>query len=300
MNRYFSGLIFLLLLLISSQAWADNALVFQTDFGLKDGAVAVMKGVVFGVDSDLKMFDLTHEIPPFNIWEAAYRLMMTAGYWPSGTVFVSVVDPGVGTDRKSVVLKTKSGHFFVSPDNGTLTLVAEKLGIESIREIDEKSNRLKGSEKSHTFHGRDIYAYTGARLASNKISFQQVGPELVPSVVQISFQKAQLKGNTLYGTIPVLDIQFGNIWSNIPSIWVEKLGVKKGEKLLLEILHKENKVYTGKAPYVNSFGDVPSGGPLIYLNSLLNLSVALNMDNFSETHGIGSGAEWQIRFTKLR
>jgi len=115
MNRYFSGLL-LLILLTAGHVRADNALVFQTDFGLKDGAVSVMKGVAFGVDKNLNMFDLTHEIPAFNIWEAAYRLMMTAGYWPPGTVFVSVVDPGVGTDRKSVVLKTKSGHFFVSPD----------------------------------------------------------------------------------------------------------------------------------------------------------------------------------------
>ncbi|MFP3520520.1 SAM-dependent chlorinase/fluorinase, partial [Pseudomonas sp. SIMBA_077] len=80
---------------------------------------------------------------------------------------------GVGTDRKSVVLKTKNGQYFVSPDNGTLTLVAESLGIESVRQIDEKTNRLKGSEKSYTFHGRDVYAYTGARLASGAISFEQ-------------------------------------------------------------------------------------------------------------------------------
>ncbi len=159
-------------------AYADNALILQTDFSLKDGAVSAMKGVAFGVDHNLKIFDLTHEIPPYNIWEGAYRLYQTASYWPQGSVFVSVVDPGVGTDRKSVVLKTKNGQYFVSPDNGTLTLVAESLGIESVRQIDEKTNRLKGSEKSYTFHGRDVYAYTGARLASGAITFEQVGPEL--------------------------------------------------------------------------------------------------------------------------
>ncbi len=144
-----------------SSVCASNALILQTDFSLKDGAVSAMKGVAFSVDSNLKIFDLTHEIPPYNIWEGAYRLYQTANYWPQGSVFVSVVDPGVGTKRKSVVLKTKNGQYFVSPDNGTLTLVAQTLGIDSVREIDEKANRLKGSEKSYTFHGRDVYAYTG-------------------------------------------------------------------------------------------------------------------------------------------
>lgn len=134
--------LFLLTCLGSSSAYADNALILQTDFSLKDGAVSAMKGVAFGVDHNLKIFDLTHEIPPYNIWEGAYRLYQTASYWPQGSVFVSVVDPGVGTDRKSVVLKTKNGQYFVSPDNGTLTLVAQTLGIDSVREIDEKANRL--------------------------------------------------------------------------------------------------------------------------------------------------------------
>src|SRR5436189_3086742 len=133
----------------------NKIVVFQTDFGLKDGAVSAMKGVAIGVSPDLKLFDLTHEIPAYNIWEAAYRLEQTIPYWPAGTVFVSVVDPGVGTGRKSVVLKTNSRQFIVTPDNGTLTLVARSLGIAELREIDEKVNRRKGSEESYTFHGRD-------------------------------------------------------------------------------------------------------------------------------------------------
>src|ERR1043165_9427101 len=147
-----------------------------------------MKGVAMEVSPDLKLFDLTHEIPAYNIWEAAYRLEQTVRYWPAGTVFVSVVDPGVGTDRKSVVLKTKSGHFIVTPDNGTLTLIAESLGIAELREIDEAVNRRKDSEKSYTFHGRDVYAYTGARLAAGAISFEQVGHALPDSVVMIHYQ----------------------------------------------------------------------------------------------------------------
>ena len=276
----------------------NHALVFQTDFGEKDGAVASMKGVAFGVNSNLPMFDLTHEIPPFNIWEAAYRLSQTAVYWPSGTVFVSVVDPGVGTDRKPVVLKTTSGHIFVTPDNGTLTLVAEELGIEEIREIDENMNRLKGSELSHTFHGRDLFAYTGARLAAGVIRLPEVGPKLPNKVVAIPHQKAILRSGTLHGTVPILDSQYGNVWTNIDHNLFRKMKVAKGDVLCVEIYHEDDVKYSGRMPYVDSFGDVPKGLPLVYLNSLLNVSTALNWDNFAKTYDIESGSDWTIAIKK--
>ncbi|GAB4399230.1 MAG: hypothetical protein OHK0053_19090 [Microscillaceae bacterium] len=170
-----------------------------------------MKGVAYAVSSELKMFDLTHEIPSFNIWEAAYRLQQAAPYWPAGTVFVSVVDPGVGSERKSVVLKTQSGHYFVTPDNGTLTLVAEALGIGEVREIDEAKNRLKNSEKSYTFHGRDVYAYTGAKLAAGAITFAEVGQLLPPQVARLLYQKPERIQDEIRGNIPILDIQYGNV-----------------------------------------------------------------------------------------
>jgi len=280
-------------------AWAKkNALVFQTDFGVKDGAVASMKGVAFGVDSNLPVFDLTHEISAFNIWEAAYRLSQTASYWPPGTVFVSVVDPGVGTDRKSVVLKTKSGHFFVSPDNGTLTLIAEQFGIQEVREIDENLNRLKGSELSHTFHGRDVYAYTGARLAAGVIDLSEVGPKLSPRVVTIPYQKAKFRSGILYGAIPILDIQYGNIWTNISNDLFQKMKIHTGDILCVNIYCKEVKKYSGKMPYVKSFGYVPNGRPLIYLNDLLNVSIALNRDNFAAKYHVEAGENWKIDLSK--
>ncbi|MEJ8618625.1 S-adenosyl-l-methionine hydroxide adenosyltransferase family protein [Helicobacter pylori] len=281
-----------------SSVYADNALILQTDFSLKDGAVSAMKGVAFSVDSNLKIFDLTHEIPPYNIWEGAYRLYQTASYWPQGSVFVSVVDPGVGTKRKSVVLKTKNGQYFVSPDNGTLTLVAQTLGIDSVREIDEKANRLKGSEKSYTFHGRDVYAYTGARLASGAITFEQVGPELPAKVVEIPYQKAKATKGEVKGNIPVLDIQYGNVWSNISDKLLNQAKIKLNDTLCVTIFKGSKKQYEGKMPYVASFGDVPEGQPLVYLNSLLNVSVALNRDNFAQKYQIKSGADWNIDIKK--
>lgn len=287
--------------LISTVSSAQNKIVvFQTDFGLKDGAVSAMKGVSMGVDSSLKLFDLTHEIPAYNIWEAAYRLEQTVTYWPAGTVFVSVVDPGVGTQRKSVVLKTNSGHFIVTPDNGTLTLIAQSSGIAAVREIDEAVNRRKDSEKSYTFHGRDVYANTAARLASGKISFEQVGKELPKEVVSIPYQKATLENKKLKGTIAILDVQYGNIWTNIPSELFKQLDAKTGDKLTVAIFHNRKKVYQGTMPYCTTFGSVTEGKPLLYLNSLLQVSLALNMGNFSATHKVYSGNEWTVEVEKIQ
>ncbi|GAA7146787.1 S-adenosyl-l-methionine hydroxide adenosyltransferase family protein [Helicobacter pylori] len=297
MKKTISALILSVCIGLSSVC-ASNALILQTDFSLKDGAVSAMKGVAFSVDSNLKIFDLTHEIPPYNIWEGAYRLYQTASYWPKGSVFVSVVDPGVGTKRKSVVLKTKNGQYFVSPDNGTLTLVAQTLGIDSVREIDEKANRLKGSEKSYTFHGRDVYAYTGARLASGAITFEQVGPELPAKVVEIPYQKAKATKGEVKGNIPILDIQYGNVWSNISDRLLNQAGIKRNDIMCVTIFKGSKKQYEGKMPYVASFGGVLEGQPLVYLNSLLNVSVALNMDNFAQKYQIKSGADWNIDIKK--
>lgn len=278
---------------------SDTApLVFQSDFGIKDAAVASMKGVAAGISSDLKMYDLTHEIPSYNVWEATQRLVQTAEYWPSGTVFVSVVDPGVGTARKSVVLKTKSGHYFVTPDNGTLTLVAEKLGIESIREIDETVNRRKDSGKSYTFHGRDVYAYTGARLAAGIIDFTEVGQKLENKVVTIPYQKAKFEGNVLYGNIPILDIQYGNIWTNIDRVTFNKLGVEHGQEIQVRISQGKRDITQQTLPYHPTFGKVPFGEPLLYLNSLSQVALAINQGSFAAKYGIGSGSDWNIEIRK--
>lgn len=302
MKRYIDLRISLMALLLCTQvANAQNKIVvFQSDFGLKDGAVSAMKGVALGVSPELKLYDLTHEIPAYNIWDAAYRLLQTVPYYPKGTVFVSVVDPGVGTSRKSVVLKTKTGQFIVTPDNGTLTLVAEELGISAVREINEAINRRQGSAQSYTFHGRDVYAFTAAKLAAGVISFEQVGPTMPLAVVKLPYQKAVLSGQTLKGNITVLDVQYGNIWTNIAASLFKQLGVKYGDKLRLTILHDGAKVYEGLAPYAETFGDVPAQQPLAYLNSLLQLSFALNQGNFAAAHQIGSGSGWSIEVTSDR
>jgi S-adenosylmethionine hydrolase len=283
----------------AADVWADTGLVvLQTDFGTKDQAVAAMRGVIRSVDRQLAIDDLTHEIPAYNVWEAAYRLNAVIDYWPPDTVFVSVVDPGVGTQRRSVVARLDSGHMIVTPDNGTLTLVAERIGVAQVREIDESKHRLPGSNDSFTFHGRDIYAYVGALLASRQLAFDAVGP-LQESVQHLAYEKAQRSGNELTGGIPVLDPQYGNVWTNMPSADLTLLGVQPGDWVALTIDDGKAPRISLQLPYVHTFGDVAVGTPLLYANSVGMLAVALNQGDFAAMYHIAAGPQWRVKITRV-
>jgi hypothetical protein len=279
---------------------AAAALVLQSDFGLRDGAVAAMKGVALSVAPGIPVHDLTHEVPPYDIWEAALRLDQVAAYWPAGTVFVSVVDPGVGTERRSVVMQTRSGHFFVTPDNGTLTFVALSLGVEAVREIDEAVNRRRDSQTSYTFHGRDVYAYTGARLAAGIIEFDEVGPDLADAYQALPFQAAECRDDRCLGTLVLADVRYGNVWTNIGRALFERLGAQPGDRLELHVRDGERSVLRLELPYHNTFGAVPVGDALLYLNSLDNVAFAINQGSFAAAHGIGSGPGWTVEITRPR
>lgn len=291
------ALLLICLIGCSALGIARSPLVLLTDFGTQDGAVSAMKGVAYSVSQDLLISDLSHENP--SIFVGAYRLYQAEQFWPDGTVFVAVVDPGVGTDRLSVVLKTRTGHYFVGPNNGLLSLVAERDGIDSLRQIDESLNRRKGSDESHTFHGRDVFAYTGARLAAGIIRFEQVGP-LLParSLISISYRKAERAADTVKGIIPVLDVQFGNVWTNIPKPLFDELHIGLGSPVHVRIFHNDQLVDEAVAPYQRTFGEVPIGSPLVYVNSLLNLALALNQGSYAAAHKIDSGPEWYIELSR--
>jgi S-adenosylmethionine hydrolase len=278
---------------LSGQAYAHAPLVLLTDFGTADGAVSAMKGVAYSVSQDLLISDLSHENP--SIFAGAYRLYQAEQFWPKDTVFVAVVDPGVGTERLSVVLKTRTGHYFVGPNNGLLSLVAERDGIEGLRQIDERVNRRSGSDESHTFHGRDVFAYTGARLAAGVIRFDEVGPSLAPqTLIDIPYRKPERAGNAVTGIIPVLDVQFGNVWTNIPKSLFDELHLALGAPVRVRIYHDHRLIDDEVAPYRRTFGEVPVGTPLVYVNSLLNLAVALNQASYAAAHKIESGPDWFI------
>ena len=278
-----------------------NPLVFQSDFGLVDGAVSAMYGVAYSVNPELRMHDLTHDITPYSIWEASYRLIQTISYWPDGTVFVSVVDPGVGSDRRSIVVKTKSGKYIVTPDNGTVTHVLRLDGIVEARQIDETVNRLPNSGESYTFYGRDVYAYTGARLASGVISFEEVGPELdVKSLEMLPITEPTLDGTAVCGTIDVLDVRFGSLWTNIPRSLFLQTGAKFGDRLSITIQNDTRTVYRNIILFARSFADVYVGEALAYTNSLDCMAVAINQGSFARAYNIGTGNSWKIRIEPFR
>lgn len=278
-------------------AATNQLLVLQTDFGTLESSVATMKGVAMSVDQELKVFDLTHQIPPFDVWEAAYRLRETVNYWPPGTVFVSVVDPGVGTEQDSVAVRTRSGHYFVTPDNGTLTFVAEAFGIDEVRVIDLESQRLTGSSEFHTFHGRDVYAYVGARLAAGRIFFSQAGSRRkADEVLMIPYAPAEISAGLARGIIPVLDARFGNVWSTIPAGELETIGAEPNDRFTVTIREAGKLRYSQSLPLKRSFGEVAIGEPLVFVNNVGHLAVALNRGNFAETHDIGAGPDWTIEF----
>jgi len=277
-------------------------LVLQTDFGQQDGAVSTMYGVAYKVNSDLTVSDLTHGITPFNIFEGSFRLSQTVKYWAPETVFVSVVDPGVGSDRLSIVAKLKTGHYVVTPDNGTLTHLAQEYGIEAVRVIDEKINRLKGSSKSATFHGRDIYAYTGARLASGVIDFTEVGPEYaVEKIVKLPLNLPRLENGVLTGNIDITDVNFGSLWTNIhEELWTGEFAAQLGDWFTVKIYHRNVLQAQQKLQYVKTFADVNPGEALIYVNSVYTVGFAIHTGNFATQNNVTAGQDWSVEIEKLK
>ncbi|WP_449538559.1 SAM hydrolase/SAM-dependent halogenase family protein [Ferdinandcohnia sp. Marseille-Q9671] len=276
-----------------------NHLVLQTDFGTSDGAVSAMYGVALSVHPSLHVYDITHDIPQFNIWEGSYRLFQTVTYWPKGTVFVSVVDPGVGTDRLSIVVMTENNQYIVTPDNGTITHVKHRFGIKEARVIDESKNRLPFSGDSYTFHGRDVYAYTGARLASGIITYEEVGPTIsLDSLVELPICKAAVQYNMVTGTIDILDIRFGNLWTNIDRELFKQLDITYGDTVEVTIEKEDETRYKGVMTFGRSFADTDLGKPLLYINSLDKIGVALNQDSFASAYDIGTGVSWKIKVRK--
>ena len=278
----------------------NNLLVLQSDFGLVDGAVSAMIGVALEESPTLKIHHLTHDITPYNIFEGSYRLFQTVNYWPAGTTFVSVVDPGVGSKRKSVVAKTKKGQYIVTPDNGTLSFIKKHVGIEAIREISEVENRRKDTEHSYTFHGRDVYACTGAKLASGHISFEEVGPELkVEDIVEIQVVETTLAENYVSGAIDILDVRFGSLWTSITREEFCTLKPEFGDRFEVTIYNNDMLVYQNQVTYGKSFADVRIGQPILYINSLYRVGLAINQGSFAKAYNVGVGAQWHIEIKRI-
>nr|WEJ76776.1 S-adenosyl-l-methionine hydroxide adenosyltransferase family protein [Streptococcus suis] len=279
---------------------SNNLLVLQSDFGLVDGAVSAMIGVAFQESRDLVVHHLTHDITPYNIFEGSYRLFQTVEYWPEGTTFVSVVDPGVGSKRKSVVALTEQNHYIVTPDNGTLSFIKKYVGIKAVREISEVANRRANTEHSYTFHGRDVYAYTGAKLASGHISFEEVGPELsVDKIVEIPTVPTEVGSDYVKGAIDILDVRFGSLWTSITREEFYTLQPQFEDRFEVTIYNNDMLVYQNQVTYGKSFADVRIGQPLIYINSLYRVGVAINQGSFAKAYNVGVGQNWHIEIKRI-
>lgn len=275
-------------------------LIIQTDFGTGSSSVSAMHGVAAVVDPDLKVDDGNNDVAQFNVLDASESLMYLLPYWPQGTVFVSVVDPGVGTSRRSCVAKLSNGSYIVTPDNGTLTYVKERFGITAVRQIDESVNRLKGSEDVHIFHGRDVYAYCGARLAAGIIDFEGVGPEYpIEEIVEAPYIHPEKKPGEVSGMINEAGDHFGLIGTNIPFPWLEESGMSYGDMVTVTVLEGERTVMEEEMPLVRTFGDVPVGTPLVFSSEMRTAMMAINQGNATRQYGLSFGPAWKMIIRKV-
>jgi S-adenosyl-L-methionine hydrolase (adenosine-forming) len=279
---------FLLLLGIGRQALtgqttaaqAPPTVVFMTDFGVIDDSVALCKGVMYSIAPELRIVDLTHEVTPFSILDGARFLEGATPYFPAGTVFVVVIDPGVGSTRKGVVVKSKRGQYFVLPDNGLMTLVQGRDGIEAAREITNRQWMI-GAALSSTFHGRDIFSPVGARLAHGQ-DWTQVGPEVsVNQLIRLDLAPSRLDERGLSGEVIATDGPFGNLVTNISGEDFLKLDYGHGQNVHLTVGKMEMNV-----PFVRTFSDVALKKPLLYIDSRDRVGLAVNQGSFAATYAI--------------
>lgn len=274
-------------------------IVMQTDFE-KSIATNTMDGVIVSIDPELRTFDCNHMIQTFNTYEASFSLLYVVDFWPAGTVFVSVVDPGVGTDRRACVAKLKNGSYVVTPDNGTLTHLKKYVGIEAVRVIDETKNRLVSTRKVSIFHGRDLFAYCAAKLASGIIDFEGVGPEYpVEEIVEHKMLEVTAKDGVVSGMLESASRHFGLICSNIPCETFEKEGIVHGDLLETVVRNKGKEVYHKTIPFQPSFGFVEEGEDLVMISETQTMQIAKNLGNLCDECNFGTGPDWSITFRKV-
>ena len=263
-------------------------IVFMTDFGVVDDSVAICRGVMYSLAPDVRIVDLTHQVTPFSIFDGARFLYGATPYYPAGTVFVVVVDPGVGSSRKAIVARSKRGQYFVLPDNGLLTLVEQRDGIEAAHEITNLEWMI-GGKLSSTFHGRDVFSPVGAHLARGD-DWVLAGPEMaVKDLVRLDWKVAKIDEHGLNATVIATDGPFGNLVTNVDADDFLKLGYERGQDVTVNLAGREMKM-----KFVKTFSDVPLNQPLLYIDSRGRLGLAVNQNSFSATYGIKPPAPLSI------
>lgn len=270
----------------ATPAHEPATVLFLTDFGVKDGAVPLCKGVMWSIEPTLRVVDVTHQIPPYDIETAAEVLEQTLPFYPSGTVTVAVVDPGVGSERKSIAALTKKGHLLVGPDNGIFTLVIDAEGFDRAVELRER-RYFRPGEKSFTFHGRDVFSPVGAHLAQGT-PIDSLGPPV--QLVRLPVVRPQITNGVVSGTVRYIEDPYGNVVTNIPAALLDSAGLHAGDSIEVRIGTR-----TLRLPWRATFSDVPNGTPLAVMHSRGLMSFSINQGDFASTYGVKRGSDVRLK-----
>jgi hypothetical protein len=284
----FALLLFAFPVLVAQTEPPPRVIAFMTDFDVKDDAIGICKAVIFGIAPHARIIDITHQVTPFDIAEAGRFLAGSAPYFPHDAVFVAVIDPTVGSTRKAIIAKSKVGQYFVLPDNGLITQLADRDGLVGAREITNPAWMI-GAKLSSTFHGRDIFSPAGAHLARGD-DWADAGPALdLAKLVRLKNATATADANGLHGQVIGTDGPFGNLVLNVPADTFAKLGYSVGDRVPVTIA---GEAYT--LPFVKTFSDVPVGDGLLYIDSRGRLSVGIDQGNFAKVHHVTPPAALEI------
>ncbi|MEM0096012.1 MAG: SAM-dependent chlorinase/fluorinase [Candidatus Bathyarchaeia archaeon] len=251
-------------------------ITLTTDFGLADPYIAEMKAIILGINPNVRIVDVTHQVEKFNVRNGAFILAAAAQYFPKGTIHVAVVDPGVGTKRRPILIETRK-DFFIGPDNGVLALAAKNQGIRHVYEIANPKFMLP--KISQTFHGRDIFAPAAAHL-SRGVKPSEFGPEIRRIFVP-KFAKVTKRNGALIGEVIHID-SFGNIITNFTAKNLEDLGIKDSVNIKLG-----DKRLTLKL--CKAYAEVEAGKPLAITGSHDFLEISVNMGNAAQAFKVRVG-----------
>ncbi|HEY4346107.1 MAG TPA: SAM-dependent chlorinase/fluorinase [Gaiellaceae bacterium] len=263
-----------------------DTITFLTDFGLQDDFVGVCRGVIRTIARDAEILDITHGISPQAVTQGALVLSRAIPYLPVA-VHLAVVDPGVGSDRRAVAIRTASGRAFVGPDNGLLTMAADSEGIEGARSLTNAHYHLE--RVSRTFHARDIFAPVAAHLAAGA-HFDDLGEEADPAtLVRLDLTSATIEGDELVATVLDID-RFGNLQLNAAAPEIRSLGLNPGVQV--ELSFALTPYY---AVVAQTYADANRGELILYEDSYGAYSIAINGGNASALTEVAPGDEVRIR-----
>jgi S-adenosylmethionine hydrolase len=262
-----------------------NLVALYTDFGLNDPYVGQLKGAVKTVNPGAELLDLSHDSTVFDVSSASYLLAKSTRTLPAGTIIIAVVDPGVGSARAALAVRTGAGRIYIAPDNGILTEVLAREGLTEARLIENKDLFLPG-EASSTFHGRDIFAPVAAHLA-NGTALDAVGPK-AEKLLRLPRNTATVMPNLAKGLVLFID-HYGNILTNIPGSELAKL--RSGQLLNLTIKGKPVPV-----PFLRTYAEAPDDRPFALVNSDGEFEIAIAKGSAAKKLGVSPGDPVVLKF----